>query len=83
MSIKINISSRPSGFVVGKILSNLYDYCIIVIDGIPYSSIEILLQMIKFPPGSPEREEIISLSGKNAGIKVKRIGGKAEGKYVY
>lgn len=77
----LNISSG-STILIARILSNLYDYCPIVINEISYSSVEILLQMIKNEPGSLKRKEILDLSGKNMGKKVKKLGNIVT-EYVY
>ena len=77
----LNISSG-STILIARILSNLYDYCPIVINGISYSSVEILLQMIKDEPESLKRKEILDLSGKNMGKKVKKLGNIVT-EYVY
>ena len=66
-----------------RVLSNLNSEFPFIIHGIKYDSVEIPLQMIKFPPGSPERKEILNLSGKDAGLKAKKLGRKAKRDFVY
>lgn len=82
MSETINVNSG-SNDPTERVLSNLNCEFPFEIHGIKYDCVEIPLQMIKFPPGSKERKEILSLSGKDSGIKSKRLGRKAKGDYIY
>jgi len=78
----INVNSGSEN-KIERILSNLNGKFPFIIYGIKYGSVEIPLQMIKFPPGSSERREILNLSGKDAGKKAKKLGRKAKRDYVY
>ena len=79
-TINVNSGSKDR---TERVLSNLNGEFPFIIHGRTYASVEIPLQMIKFPPGSEIRETILNLSGKDAGINAKRLGRKAKGNYIY
>ncbi|MCK4592335.1 hypothetical protein KAT63_02750 [Candidatus Parcubacteria bacterium] len=62
-------------------LSNLSDHTFKI--GKLTLIVEVALQMIKFPLESKERKEILALSGKDIGIRAKRLGKNAVGELVY
>ena len=76
----VNSGSKNS---IEAVLSNLSNHSFVIGKRKPFSSVEEALQMIKFLPGSVERNEILDLSGENIGLRAKKLGRKAVGDFVY